>query len=47
MADMDLALLGSITRDPILARPQVMRHRQIPVIQFSAGLGESVFELCA
>jgi hypothetical protein len=36
MADMDLVLLGSITRDPILARAQVMRHRRIPVIQFSA-----------
>jgi hypothetical protein len=46
MADMDLALLGSITRDPILARAQVMRHRQIPVIQVS-GLRQSVFELGA
>ena len=47
MADMDLVLLGSITRDPILARAQVMRHRRIPVIQFSAGLRQSAFELYA
>jgi hypothetical protein len=44
---MDLALLGSITREAILTRAQVMRHRRIPVIQFSAELRQAVFELCA
>src|SRR3977135_335215 len=34
---MDHALLGSITRDPILAGAQVMRHRRIPVIQYMLG----------
>jgi hypothetical protein len=35
---MDLALLGSMTRDRIVASGRVMRHRQIPVIQrLSAG----------
>jgi hypothetical protein len=30
---MDLVLLGSTTRDRIVARAWVMRHRRIPVIQ--------------
>src|ERR1700761_3552228 len=46
MSDMDLVLLGSITRDRILASGRVMRHRRIPVIP-AAGLRQSIFELCA
>jgi hypothetical protein len=30
---MDFVLLASMTRNPIVARARVMRHRQIPVIQ--------------
>jgi hypothetical protein len=30
---MDLDLLGSMTRDRIVAGARVMRHRRIPVIQ--------------
>jgi hypothetical protein len=32
-ADMDLVLLGSTTRERIVPRARVMRHRRIPVIQ--------------
>jgi len=33
ISDIDLDLLGSITRDRIVATAQVMFHRRIPVIQ--------------
>jgi hypothetical protein len=33
LSDIDLDLLGSMTRDRIVGGARVMRHRRIPVIQ--------------